>query len=647
MSAAASLAATATYRLICGSRSGLSSVRMSPTFYSVMVAASLLAQISAQYGPETVARGTKQFRKRVLVDRLADPWEVTWGPDGKLWVTERSGKRVTRVDPSTGTRSVAVTIDEVSAPGGQDGLLGMALHPGLLKNTGDDFAYVAYTYIDQRRGADPTITDPASPYRYLYMKIVRLTYNAANGTLSNPVNIITGLPAGNDHNAGRLKFGPDQKLYLTIGDQGNNQLGNFCLPIQAQRLPTEKEIDDKDYSAYVGKSLRLNLDGSIPSDNARLDGVVSHVFTYGHRNPQGIDFASDGTLYTAEHGPKTDDEINILTRGSNYGWPHVAGLKDNKAYEYARWAEASTPCSQLRFSDFAIDASVPREPESAFQKRFTEPIATMFTVPTGYNFQDPACKGVDYICWPTVGVSSVEHYQANATGVPGWERVLLVTTLKRGSLYVLPLTGDGKTAAGRFSRYFRSENRFRDTAVSPDGRTIFLATDSGGLAESSTGGVTTKMQDPGAILAFTYTGEGTGADTEEPRTVSKAAEQSRTPPANAAIAGGIAPQFTAAQAAAGRTAYNANCAVCHGSTLTNGTMGTPLAGPYFQKMWTGRSVRAFYDRAHKTMPPAAPGSLPQEVYANIIAYILEVNAFKPGDKPLTASGEAVDKMVIQ
>ena len=156
-----------------------------------------------------------------------------------------------------------------------------------------------------------------------------------------------------------------------------------------------------------------------------------------------------------------------------------------------------TPCSQLRFSDLAIHPSVPREPESAFTKPFVEPIATMFTVPSGYNFHDPACKGIDYICWPTVGASSVEYYQSKGKGIPGWDRVLLVTTLKRGSLYVVPLTADGKAAAGTFRRYFQSENRFRDTAVSPDGKTIYIATDPGGLAEALAGGTTRTMQDRG------------------------------------------------------------------------------------------------------------------------------------------------------
>ncbi|HET8550630.1 MAG TPA: glucose/sorbosone family PQQ-dependent dehydrogenase [Bryobacteraceae bacterium] len=599
----------------------------------------VLAAAFAQRGPETVVRGTKRFRRSVVTSGLANPWELTWGPDGKLWVTERSGKRVTRVDPATGERSVAIAIPEVLAPGGQEGLLGMAFQPG------GDFVYVAYTYADRNLPAYREF-DARSPFRYLHLKIVRLSYNPATGALSNPVNIITRLPAGNDHVAGRLKLGPDQKLYLTLGDRGHNQLGNFCLPIESQRLPTQKEIDARDYSAYVGKTLRLNLDGSIPSDNPKLNGVVSHVFTYGHRNPQGIDFAPDGTLYSSEHGPKTDDEINILKGGGNYGWPNVAGLKDDKAYEYARWAEASTPCSQLKFSDLAIPPSVPRHPESAFQKPFVEPIATMFTVPSTYNFHDPACGGVDFICWPTVAPSSIEHYASRGTGIPGWERVLLVTTLKRGSLYVVPLDAKGTAVAGPISRYFQSENRYRDTAVSPDGLTIYIATDSGGVVERLTGGVAGRMQDPGAILAFTYTGEGSGAEPELPRPVTESGRPAHEAPSVAAAAG-MPPQFTAAQAAAGRTAYNANCAVCHGNTLTNGTMGTPLAGPYFRKMWAGRTVRALYDRAVKTMPPAAPGSLSRAMYASIVAYILEVNGYKAGGTTLAAGGAGLERMVIR
>src|SRR5579862_6057145 len=176
----------------------------------------------AQDGPESVMRGTKQFRRSVLVSGLAGPWEVTWGPDNMLWVTERTGKRVTRVNPASGKRKVAATIPEVSAPGGQDGLLGMALHPDLLRGLGADYVSLFYTYVDQRKGPHATFTDPKSPYRFLYGKPVRMSYEKTTETLGNPVELITGLPVGNDHISGRLKIGPDRELYLTLGDEGHN-----------------------------------------------------------------------------------------------------------------------------------------------------------------------------------------------------------------------------------------------------------------------------------------------------------------------------------------------------------------------------------------------------------------------------------------
>ena len=223
--------------------------------------------------------------------------------------------------------------------------------------------------------------------------------------------------------------------------------------------------------------------------------------------------------------------------------------------------------------------------------------------------------------------------------------MLLVTTLKRGSLYVVPLKPNGQSKSGYLFRYFQSENRFRDTALNPDGKTIYIATDPGGLAESASGGTTQTMLDKGSILAYTYTGEGTGKP-EEP-VVSKTAPVPQPAAAPVAAPGGVPPQFTAAQVEAGKAAYNSNCAVCHGSTLTNGTFGTPLGGDYFQRNWAGRTVRALYDKSQKTMPPAAPASLPADSYANIVAFILESNGFKPGAAPLPGGGDALNGMTIQ
>src|SRR5687768_10600628 len=139
---------------------------------AVVCGLTVVVGLIAQDGPETVVRGTKQFRQREVVSGLANPFEVTWGPDNMLWVTERTGKRITRVNPTTGERKVAITIDEVSAPGGQDGLMGFAL------DLGNNFVYAGYTYIDKSL---PPIETRAvtSPYRFLYTKIVRLTYDRA------------------------------------------------------------------------------------------------------------------------------------------------------------------------------------------------------------------------------------------------------------------------------------------------------------------------------------------------------------------------------------------------------------------------------------------------------------------------------------
>ena len=238
------------------------------------------------------------FTKRVVATGLADPYEIVWGPDGFLWATEKSGKKVTRIDPRTGTMLTALDLPDAvhTAPSGQDGVLGLAFLPG------NNVVYISYTYD----------ANPAADALERRLKIVRYAYDTATGRLVDPRDIITGLPSSTDHQSARLRLGPDGKLYYTIGDQGANLFEHFCQPNQAQRLPTAAEVRAQDWVAYQGKTLRLNVDGSIPDDNPLLEGVRSHVYTYGHRNAQGLDFGADGRLYQAEQGPQTDDEVNIL-----------------------------------------------------------------------------------------------------------------------------------------------------------------------------------------------------------------------------------------------------------------------------------------------------------------------------------------------
>ncbi|MEE8472409.1 MAG: PQQ-dependent sugar dehydrogenase [Dehalococcoidia bacterium] len=213
---------------------------------------------------------------------LEVPWSLAFAPDGRLFFTERPGRvRVIEdgvLDPEPWARIGA-------APRGEGGLLGLALDP--------DFSRTGYVYVYYTR-RDGT--------GRLVNRVSRLREVGGRG--GDEEVILDGIPGARNHNGGRLRFGPDGRLYITTGDAGDGDLA-------------------QDLSSLAGKVLRLDPDGSIPGDNP-FPG--SPVYSYGHRNPQGLDWHPDtGTLVATEHGPSAHDEVNVIVPGGNYGWPLVSG----------------------------------------------------------------------------------------------------------------------------------------------------------------------------------------------------------------------------------------------------------------------------------------------------------------------------------
>ena len=417
---------------------------------------------------------------------LHKPWDLHFGPDEFLWVTERERGIVLRVNPETGERDELIRISDVSSTSGQEGLLGMALHENFSLDS--PFVYLSYTYVVQ-----------GNPRQ----KIVRYTYEIADedGTLLAPITVLENLPASNDHNSGRLIFGSDNKLYYTIGDQGGNQNRNFCNPILSQMLPTQEEIDQQNWVNYPGKVLRLNTDGSIPEDNPELNGVRSHIYSYGHRNPQGLVFSNSGLLYSDEHGPDTDDEVNRIVVGKNYGWPIVVGFQDNQAYDYCNWSEIEN-CANLDYEKYICPGNgVFVEENTLTDSNYQEPIASMFAVADGYNFNDPAC-GNSWICRPNVAPSSLGIYESDA--IPDWKNSLLVTSLKRGRVFRYKLNDDGMAIEGDTTQHFYTQNRYRDIIVHPNGKTFYVLCDETGRTSDASGlNATNNLHNPGNILQFT------------------------------------------------------------------------------------------------------------------------------------------------
>jgi len=231
-----------------------------------------------------------EVKVETVVDNLKIPWELVFAPDGRIFFTERDGKLWVIEDESLELVATFPTSNTL-----EGGLLGLALDPEFEKN---NFLYLYQTYFG---------------FELHHNKVVR--YTVSNNQLTDEQILIDKIPGALWHDGGRIKFGPDEKIYITTGDATNANLS--------------QKID-----SLAGKILRINADGTIPVDNPFES---SPVFSYGHRNSQGIDWTENGILVSSEHGPSGEkgyahDEINVIEPGKNYGWPVIVGDSNNPEY---------------------------------------------------------------------------------------------------------------------------------------------------------------------------------------------------------------------------------------------------------------------------------------------------------------------------
>lgn len=233
------------------------------------------------------------YEAEIIAQHLIVPWAIAISEEGKLYVTERGG-RVRVIENGVLLTEPLITLSSPSVSRGESGLHGIALDPNFSEN---HYIYIMYSYTENGN---------------LYNRIDRLVEE--ENTARIDATILDQIPGGQRHNGGRIKIGPDNKLYVTTGDTGNPSL-------------------PQDLSSLAGKILRLELDGSIPNDNPFPN---SFVYAYGLRNPQGLAWNKEHQLYASEHGQMARDEINLILPGANYGWPIVEGNEESANENYTR-----------------------------------------------------------------------------------------------------------------------------------------------------------------------------------------------------------------------------------------------------------------------------------------------------------------------
>lgn len=335
---------------------------------------------------ETIPGVTRNdFQIRTLVGDLSIPWDLQIASNGQLWVTQRGGT-VTVVDTATGLVQNVGTVSGVLERG-EGGLMGMALHPDYPANA---TIYFAHSY----DGGGGSVKN----------RLVRLGFDGFQ--LHSQETLLDDIPGSFNHNGARLLVGPDRFIYMTTGDaEGPNRA--------------------IDLASLAGKILRLTLDGRAAPGNP----FATEIFSFGHRNAQGLAFApATDILYATEHGPSSNDEINRILVGRNHGWPEVHG--------------------------YCHDEDVFGGAEAQFcrENNVNEPVA---------------------IWTPTVAPAGAEFY--TSTTIPGWDGSFLFTALKGQALYRITLGSEGGRAVGQEVLFQGEFGRLRDVAVGGRGE-LYLAT---------------------------------------------------------------------------------------------------------------------------------------------------------------------------
>jgi len=470
-------------------------------------------------------------------DRLYDPWEVTYGPDDSLWVTEARGYKVKKVSPVNGGQRTILDLGTTSTftpttwrrqfnaaqnPWPQGGMMGLAIHPDFNASTPKKYVYIAY--VNRFFAATGTAPNQTTVYAGETVKgwvfetwLVRFTYDGVN--LVNPVALCDTIRGSNDHNSGRMiikPIGGVPYLLYAVGDMGAGQFDNLNRVEKAQ-WP----------NSYEGKILRFNLepdadagayDKWIPNNNpfnASL-GVQSAVWSIGMRNNQGFAYNPDlDIVYGESHGPFSDDEMNIIEGNRNYGHPLVIGDSTDGNYNNAKAGPALSSLPLIiteRANVTAINLA-----GAATGTTYKNPLYNFYAAPAGntstawsiqYIYTNTSSSQNQNGSWPSEGTAALEHYGKSL--IPGWKNSILVSCLKGGKVIrqQLNATGDGilQLYGADTVNYFRSVNRFRDLAMSPDGKDIFAVIDSSATTSGPTSSSPMVSACRGCLQRYTFLG---------------------------------------------------------------------------------------------------------------------------------------------